>query len=190
MAHSAGLVLVIALTTAACQQQSVSDTTPQPTQAELIARGQYLVTIGVCNDCHTPFKMGPNGPEPDMTRMLSGHPETNQLPPPPSLPPGWGYTGSADNTAWAGPWGISYTANLTPDQNTGIGIWDEAMFIKTIRNGRHMGEGRPLLPPMPWPWYAKMTDDDLRAIFAYLKSIPPISNRVPDPVIHEPPAAP
>ena len=83
-------------------------------------------------------------------------------------------------TAFSGPWGISYTANLTPDENTGIGIWDEDMFVKTIRNGRHMGEGRPLQPPMPWPWFAKMTDDDLKSVFAYLRTIPPIQNRVPD----------
>ena len=76
----------------------------------------------------------------------------------------------------------SYAANLTPDENTGIGIWDEQMFIGTIRNGRHMANGRPLLPPMPWHWYKEMTDEDLQAIYAYLRSIPPVSNRVPEPV--------
>jgi hypothetical protein len=90
--------------------------------------------------------------------------------------------GSATNTAWAGPWGVSYTANLTPDRNTGIGIWTEDMFIKSMRNGKHMGTSRTILPPMPWPWYAKMRDEELKAIFAYLKSIPPIQNHVPDPL--------
>jgi hypothetical protein len=154
-------------------------------QQEMIARGEYLVTVMGCNDCHTPWKMGPDGPEPDMTRMLSGHPEGMTLPPPPSFTPEWPAVGSATFTAWAGPWGITYAANLTPEENTGIGIWNEAMFIKTIRDGRHMGDGRPIQPPMPWLWYSKLTDEDLKAMFAYLKSIPSIMNRVPD---YEPPA--
>lgn len=177
-----GMTSWLVLAAAGCQTQAPMETavTP-PTHEEMVARGKYLVTIGSCNDCHTPFKMGPNGPEPDMTRMLSGHPEGSKLPPPPSkLPEGWGMVGSADNTAWAGPWGITYTANLTPDENTGLGIWDEAMFIKAMRTGRHMGEGRPIQPPMPWPWVSKMTDKDLKAVFAYLQSIPPIVNHVPD----------
>ncbi len=155
--------------------------------ARRIERGRYLVTIMFCNDCHTPFKMGPNGPEPDMSRMLSGHPEGMKLPPAPTTSGPWMMVGSATDTAWAGPWGISYTANLTPDQNTGIGIWTEDMFIKAMRTGKHMGTSRPIMPPMPWQWIGKATDEDLKAIFAYLKSIPPIVNHVPD---YEPPSAP
>ena len=184
-----GALAALVILMIGCQQQTaqpVAQTPAAPTHEEMVKRGQYLVTVSVCNDCHTPFKMGPNGPEPDMSRMLSGHPENMKLSAPPKLSADWNFVGSATNTAWAGPWGISYTANLTPDQNTGIGIWDEAMFIKAMRTGRHMGDGRPILPPMPWPWVAKMTDDDLKAVFAYLKSIPPISNHVPDAV--EPPA--
>src|SRR5438552_17961039 len=149
---------------------------------DLVGGGRYLVTVMACNDCHTPFKMGKNGPEPDMTRMLSGHPENMKLPPPPKLEGGWMMAGSATNTAWAGPWGISYTANLTPDQNTGIGIWTEDMFIKSMRKRKHMGTSRTILPPMPCDWYGKISDEELKAIFAYLKSIPPIQNHVPDPV--------
>jgi hypothetical protein len=147
-------------------------------------RGAYLVTIIGCNDCHTPFKMGAAGPEPDMTRMLSGHPESLKTPSFPKLPPdgSWGFAGGPTNTAWAGPWGISFTANLTPDQNTGLGIWTEEMFVNALRQGKHMGTSRPILPPMPWPFYAKMTDDDLKAIFAYLRTIPAITNHVPDPI--------
>jgi hypothetical protein len=156
-----------------------------PGSPDLVGGGRYLVTVMGCNDCHTPFKMGKNGPEPDMTRMLSGHPEGMKMPSPPKLEMPWGMAGSATNTAWAGPWGISYTSNLTPDQNTGIGIWTEDMFIRAMRSGKHMGTSRTILPPMPWPWYGKMRDEDLKAMFAYLKSIPPIHNRVPDP---EPPA--
>jgi len=160
-----------------------------PASADLVGGGRYLVTILGCNDCHTPYKMGKNGPEPDMTRMLSGHPENLKMPPPPKLEMPWGMVGSATNTAWAGPWGISYTSNLTPDQNTGIGIWTEDMFIRAMRTGKHMGTSRTVLPPMPWPWYGKMRDEELKAIFAYLKSIPPIHNRVPDPTPPTGPAA-
>ncbi len=154
---------------------------PAAPSADLVGGGRYLVTVMGCNDCHTPYKMGKTGPEPDMTRMLSGHPEGMKLPPPPKLDPPWGMAGTLTNTAWAGPWGISYTSNLTPDQNTGIGIWTEDMFIKSMRTGKHMGTSRTILPPMPWPWYGKMRDEELKSIFAYLKSIPPIHNRVPDP---------
>jgi mono/diheme cytochrome c family protein len=154
-----------------------------------VARGAYLVTVGGCNDCHTPWKMGANGPEPDMTRMLSGHPETYVITAPAETPNGeWQHAAimGPTSTAFSGPWGVSFTANLTPDRNTGLGIWTEDMFIKTIRTGRHWGVSRPILPPMPWFNYRHMTDEDLKAVFAYLRSIPPVVNHVPDPI---PPAS-
>lgn len=148
-----------------------------------VERGKYLVTIAACNDCHTPLKLGPNGPEPDMTRMLSGHPESLVMPTAPTLPEGpWTASFAATNTAWSGPWGVSFTANLTPDQETGLGRWTLRNFKDTIRSGRHLGRGRPILPPMPIPMYKQMTDADLEAVFAYLQSIPAISNRVPQPL--------
>jgi hypothetical protein len=147
------------------------------------ARGKYLVTAMGCNDCHTPWVMGANGPEPDMSRMLSGHPSSMTLPPPPAPNGPWIASFTGTNTGWAGPWGISYTRNLTPDAETGLGAWTEQQFVETIRNGRTQGRGRQLLPPMPWPMYRNLNDADLKAIFAYLKTIPAISNKVPDPVI-------
>jgi hypothetical protein len=87
-----------------------------------------------------------------------------------------------DMTAWSGPWGTSFAANLTSDQNTGLGIWTEEMFLNAIRQGRHMGVSRPILPPMPWQVFRNLTDEDLKAIFAYLRTVPPVHNRVPDPV--------
>lgn len=150
--------------------------------AEAIARGKYLVQFGSCNDCHTPFTLGPQGPEPDMTRQLSGHPSALVLPPPPALSGPWVWAGAGTNTAFAGPWGISYTANLTPDEATGLGSWTEEQFVMALRTGRHEGKGRPILPPMPWKFVGSLTDDDLKAVFAYLRSIPAISNRVPAPV--------
>lgn len=148
-----------------------------------VERGRYLVTIGGCHDCHTPLAMGPDGPVPDMTRALSGHPAQLELPSPPALPAGpWRVTVAATNTAWAGPWGVSFTANLTPDLGTGLGAWTEQNFIDTMRTGRHLGVGRPLLPPTPGATYANMTDEDLGAIYAYLRTIPAIANAVPPPV--------
>ena len=149
--------------------------------AEKVARGKYIVTTSGCNDCHTPWVVGEKGPEPDMKRMLSGHPEGDRLPPPPKAAGPWIMTAAATNTAWSGPWGISYTANLTPDPETGLGKWTEKNFVDTIRTGRHMGRGRAILPPMPIPMYKQFTDADLSAIFAYLQSIPAVKNHVPEP---------
>jgi mono/diheme cytochrome c family protein len=151
-------------------------------QQARVERGRYLVTSIGCGDCHTPKKMTPNGPEPDTTKLLSGHPEGAKLPPPPEPKGPWIASISGDMTAWAGPWGVSYTANLTPDRNTGLGIWTEQMFIDAIRKGKHMGISRPILPPMPWQDFRTLTDEDLKAIYAYLRSIPPVSNHVPDPL--------
>ena len=124
-----------------------------------------------------------------MSRALTGHPESEKLPPPPKAAGPWVWGGSATSTAFWGPWGISYAMNLTPDENTGIGIWTEDMFMRAIREGKHMGTSRPILPPMPWHVYRNYSDDDLKAIFAYLKSLPPTKNRIPDAVINEPPPA-
>lgn len=162
----------------------------QPDKAAQIERGKYLVTIAGCNDCHTPLKMGPKGPEPDMSRMLSGHPADMQLPPPPKMPDNpWGVAITMTLTSFSGPWGISYAANLTPDDETGLGRWNEANFIGALREGKHAGAGRPILPPMPWMWIGQATDEDLKAMFAYLQSIPAIKNAVPAAVIAPPPPA-
>jgi mono/diheme cytochrome c family protein len=159
-----------------------------PADAGRIARGEYLVTIGGCNDCHTPWKVGERGPEPDLSRMLSGHPAALQMPAAPALPPGpWVASVAGTMTAWSGPWGVSFTANLTPDKETGLGDWTFERFVQTLRTGRHQGKGRPILPPMPYFNYAKATDEDLAAIFAYLQSIPAVHNRVPQPI--DPPEA-
>lgn len=171
-------IVALAVTASAAM---ASDNPKSRTNA--VARGKYLVTVTGCNDCHTPLKMGANGPEPDMSRMLSGHPRDMPLPPAPTLPEGpWLVTVAATNTAWSGPWGVSYTANLTPDRETGLGKWTQRTFTETIRTGRHMGRGRAILPPMPTPMYKHLTDTDLQAIFSYLQSIPAVVNRVPEPL--------
>jgi mono/diheme cytochrome c family protein len=187
------LMMLVLLTVAfACQSQSERQHAAArqamkdmqiSTPAE---RGKYLVTIAGCSECHTPFKMGEHGPEPDMTRYLSGHPQDMKLPPAPTLPPGpWIMVGAATNTAFHGPWGTTFAANLTPDLQTGLGVWTEDMFIKAMRTGRHMSGGRMIQPPMPWQGIGQMTDSDLKAVYAYLRTVPKISNMVPD---YEPPA--
>lgn len=153
------------------------------TDAERVARGKYLVNFGSCNDCHTPWKLGPNGPEPDTTRLLSGHPADLVISAAPQSPAGpWAFVAAATMTAWSGPWGVSFTANLTPDKETGLGDWTEEMFVKAMRTGRHQGKGRPILPPMPYFSVRELNDEDLSAVFAYLRSLPPVHNRVPAPI--------
>jgi hypothetical protein len=181
-------IIALALVLTGGTAASTKETPKDASKNAKVARGAYLVKGVGCNDCHTPLKLGPNGPEPDMTRMLSGHPEAMAMPPAPKLPPGpWMATAAATMTAWSGPWGTSFTANLTPDRETGLGTWTAKTFVETIRNGRHMGRGRQLLPPMPFPAFANFSDEDLEAMFAYLQSIPAIKNRVPQPL--PPPAA-
>jgi hypothetical protein len=148
----------------------------------LVARGAKLVSIGGCNDCHTPMKLDPalGIPVPQMDRMLSGHPEGAPDPATPIQGSDSAVVGPTF-TSFRLPFGVSYAANLTPDLETGIGSWTEEMFVRAMRTGKHFGgAGRPILPPMPWPTLAAQTDDDLKAIFAYLRSIPPIRNGVPE----------
>jgi len=172
---SVGLIWCVGLMLTACRS-------PAKRPPAVVERGRYLVTIAGCSDCHTPLKPGPRGPEPDLSRFLSGQPEAVKLPPPPRLGDTPWSAVTAGMTAWAGPWGISYAANLTPDPDTGLGIWTEAMFINAMRTGKHYGVARDILPPMPWQGIAQMSDNDLKAIYAYLRTIPPVKNRVPDPV--------
>ena len=171
------------LIVAACATPSAAPESKEQMAARQIERGKYMVGIMGCGDCHTPMKLGPNGPEPDLARQFTGHPESLPMPAPPSLGDSpWNSLSNATNTAFAGPWGISYARNITPDEATGIGTWTEEMFVKALKTGKSYGGGRPILPPMPWPAYAKATDDDIKAVFAYLKTVPAIANRAPDSV--------
>ncbi|MGE0462974.1 MAG: cytochrome c [Vicinamibacterales bacterium] len=175
------IALAAALVPAAARVTASSE--PAPAYTPNVEHGAYMVKTKGCHDCHTPWVMGPKGPAPDMTRALTGHPADLKMPAPPELPPGpWLWVGAATNTAFAGPWGVSFTANLTPDKETGLGDWTEEMFIKTMRTGLHQGKGRPVLPPMPWSVYGQLTDNDLKDLFAYLQSLKPVHNRVPAPI--------
>lgn len=179
---AATLAVLTTISLQGCATQSDAKNSEQ----SAIQRGDYLVRIGGCNDCHTPWKMGDHGPEPDMTRMLSGHPSSFVVTAAKLEPGPWIAASSATNTSFSGPWGVSFAANLTPDPATGL-VMDESMFKQALRTGKHMGGGRPILPPMPWVGYGQMTDDDLHAVYSYLRSIPPIANEVPQPL---PPAEP
>ncbi len=174
----ASLVLLLAFTFIL---SSCSKTPPAMSKVE---RGRYLVMVGGCADCHSPKVFTPAGPVPDTTRFLAGHPAGSPMPELPKNavgPTAWGALTTNDMTAWAGPWGVSYAYNLTPDPKTGIGNWTEDMFIKTLRSGKFMGMSRDILPPMPWQTIGQMSDDDLKAMFAYLMSLPPIENQIAPP---------
>jgi hypothetical protein len=184
---ASALLVTAVLSTSSLRAATGGGAGPDGTDAKpaQIARGKYLVDIMGCHDCHTPMKLGPNGPEWDMSRALSGHPEELVMPPAPAQQMPWMASAAATMTAWSGPWGTSFTRNLTPDRETGLGDWTVEEFIATMKTGRERGKGRPVLPPMPIQSLANLTDSDIRALFAYLQSLPPIKNRTPQPI--EPP---
>jgi len=182
LTFAAAATLTLALNLGACARHPApaADAT-----ADRVARGRQLVSIGGCNDCHTPMKFDAElgMPVPDMTRMLSGHPEG--APDPASALGGHDIAVIGPTfTSFRLPFGVVYPANLTPDQDTGLGGWTEDMFLRAMRTGRHMGgNGRPILPPMPWMTLAQQSDADLKAIFAYLQSLPAMRNDVPAPKV-------
>jgi len=151
---------------------------------DLIARGKYLVQISGCHDCHTPKVFTDKGPILDESRLLSGHPSDSPLPElsRKMIEPGGWILMNSHLTAAAGPWGVSYAVNLTPDLETGIGRWTVEAFIQSMRTGLHWGVGPAILPPMPWQNLGEMTEEDLRAVFAYCLSVKPIHNEVPAPI--------
>lgn len=189
------LVCLVALTTILlvfCNQPAAKEPLVAASNTEtispdsLVKRGLYLVHMMGCNDCHSPKIMTPQGPVPDPERLLSGHPA--------DVPVAKFDANTAKSwilfngmlTNYVGPWGISFSANITSD-STGIGTWTEKQFFKAIREGKYLGldNTRPLLPPMPWTEYRNASDDDLRAIFAYLKSTKPVKNVVPTAMMNK-----
>ncbi len=179
-----GLFLVCAAVMLSGCKNNAKQTTPEivkPTGEELVKRGEYLVTTMGCNDCHSPKKMGPQGPELIEDLLLSGYPADRPLlkVEMAAIKSGWVLL-VPDLTAAAGPWGISFSGNITSDQ-TGIGNWTEDNFKRALKEGKYKGlEGsRTLLPPMPWQNFLHISDDDVSAIFAYLMSTKPVKNVVP-----------
>src|SRR5688572_10423469 len=133
-----------------------SDTTDQETTSAMtlqdsVKRGEYLSLIMGCNDCHTPKMMTDHGPEPNPALLLSGHPASEKLAAyDKNTATSWMLFNNG-LTAYVGPWGTSFAANLTPDA-TGLGNWTMENFDKAIRHGKFKGldGGRMILPPMPW----------------------------------------
>ena len=194
------MLIAVALISTQCTDEKKEDTSTsevKPAVAQFggfdsqVKWGERLVTICGCNDCHTPKKMGPNGPENDMSLMLSGHP--SQMPAADFDAKEAGKKGlivTSTFTAWTGPWGTTYAANLTSD-STGIGGWKEEQFLKALHEKKWMGldNTRPLMPPMSMMPATEMNDDELKAIFAYLKTTPPIKNVIPEATLAPPPPA-
>jgi len=178
-------LVILSVTTViiACTGSSAGNGTKTLNAEERVKRGEYLVNSIGCDDCHSPKVMGPNEPEIIESLRFSGYPadraiqkaDTN------TVKNGWMLLGG-DLTSAVGPWGMSFAANISSDE-TGIGNWSEEQFIKALREGKYKGldGSRPLLPPMPWFVYKNMTDEDLKSIFAYLKSTKPVQNTVPAP---------
>jgi len=175
-------VLAAMIYTTACTTSAKEEANPIEvlSVADQIKKGEHLVAVLGCNDCHSPKVMTQMGPAPDPERLMSGHREDEQLA---------NYDKeilksyvlfNMNSTAVTGPWGTSFAANLTPDA-TGIGSWSEEQFLRAMKEGKWKGleNSRTLLPPMPWQSYGQMEDDDLKAIFAYLKSLKPVRNSVP-----------
>lgn len=148
-------------------------------QSDMVQRGKYLVdAVSACGHCHTPRA----GAEYNMGMYLAGHPANAPY-------PGYNFSmiqqgifilTSPQLSAFSGPFGTSFASNLTPDNETGLGEWTEEMFIGAMRTGHHQGvaSNRKILPPMPTKHYAQMNDTDLKAIWAYLRTIKPVKNEV------------
>ncbi|MCZ6678342.1 MAG: c-type cytochrome [Candidatus Poribacteria bacterium] len=153
-------------------------------QSDLVKRGKYLVdAVSACGQCHTPRK----GAEFDMSMYLAGHP-TNAVYPKydfSMMRQGIFMLTAPTLTAFSGPYGTSFAANLTPHKGTGLGEWTEKMFIDAMRTGYHQGNktNRKILPPMPIKnAYENMRDADLKAMWAYLQTIKPVKNEVSVPL--------
>jgi cytochrome c553 len=178
------LLLMHFATSCGTPAQPIAETRETPPElAKVIERGEYLVTTMLCHDCHSPKIMTEHGPIPDPDRLLSGHPANEKNPPlDPTANPGWIYF-SPGLTSAVGPWGTSFSGNLTSDA-TGIGNWSEEQFKRAITKGLYKGlEGsRPLLPPMPWEMFKNLNDEDIHAIYTYLQSTKPVENVVPAPI--------
>ena len=149
----------------------------------MIERGRYLVTSIGCDDCHSPKIMTDHGPAPDPATRFAGHIEGDLKDKVSKDATGNWLLFNGSLTAAVGPWGISYSSNISSD-DSGIGLWTDEQFIRSMREGQYKGvEGtRKLLPPMPWQNFANLTDDDLKAMLKYLKSSKPVRNVPPDPV--------
>ena len=148
-----GCLALTLVSVASCNTPAPKQTDEaKPATMTPLQRGEYIATVGGCNDCHTP---GTLYGAPDFKRQLAG-----------------------SELGWRGPWGVSYPSNLTPDLETGLGAWTNVEIERALRSGVKK-DGSPILPPMPWPNTARLTPDDMSSLIAYLKSLPPVVHKVP-----------
>lgn len=184
------LLLISALVSTAlgagCGKRAAKQESPAYSAAQ-IERGAELVGEWKCNYCHTPEVRGNGRPVPDPERLLSGHPSDQGVPDMHDMIMGSAeYMEFLDNleaSVWASDDKLVFAANITPDNETGIGTWSEEAFIQTMRSGTHMGIGRRILYPMPWQELSELDDADLIAIYAYLRTVKPVHNSVPPPIV-------
>ncbi len=155
----ASSVVILVAAAVGCAKEPVT-MKAEMTAEQKIARGRQISYTSACHDCHTP---GGIYGVPDTTRMLSG-----------------------SEMGWEGPWGVSFPRNLSPDMETGIGSWTEEQIVTAVRTGIRPDK-TPLMPPMPWPMYSHMSDEDAYALAAFLKSIPAVNHKSPN---HIAPGAP
>jgi cytochrome c len=184
--YIAVIMITVAVFSLGCRKQS-AELASEPA-GDQVEAGMALVEEWKCSYCHTPEIEGPEGraiPDPD--RLLSGHPSDEEIPELPDMimtsPEYMEFLDNLDTTVWATDNRIVFTANLTPDDETGIGTWTEEMFIATIRSGQHAGVGKRIKYPMPWQELAELDDAELAAIYAYLRSVKPVSNKVPESIV-------
>lgn len=177
------VAIIISCNSSDAKEKAIPDATGFIATPENVKHGEYLVTVMGCDDCHSPKTFGPRGPQLDIERRFSGRPAAAPMPKVDTATlKSWALM-AHDLTAAVGPWGASFAANITSDA-TGIGNWSFEQFKTALRKGKYKGmeNGRDLLPPMPWMQYKNLTDEDLRDVFAFLKSTKPVENVVPAPI--------
>jgi len=176
------LVSVIAI---GCNQKPAEEIAYSPERIEI---GQAVVEGWNCTFCHTPQIQGPDGKFiADPKRFMSGHPSDEEIPTIPDMvitSPEWmEFLDNLGSTVWATDNVLVFSANLTPDDETGIGTWSETEFVETVRQGRHKGIERRIKYPMPWRELSELSDEELLSVYEYLMTLQPVNNKVPTSIV-------
>ncbi len=178
-------LVVFSLITVGCSNKPAQEIAYSQERMEI---GQAIVEGWNCSFCHSPQIKGPDGKAmPDPKRYMSGHPADEPIPTVPDMvltSPEWmEFLDNLDSTVWATDNLVVFSANLTPDDETGIGTWTEAEFVETIRQGRHRGIERRLKYPMPWRELGELSDEELLSVYEYLMTLEPVKNKVPPSIV-------
>ena len=155
MVYGLGVAILLSTASAVFVLTLVGNWRAEAASREQVERGKYLVNLALCTDCHTPgYFFG----KPDMARFLGGSEVGFHIP----------------------DLGVFHGPNLTPDNETGLGRWSTEQIVTAFTTGTRP-DGRILASIMPWHAFSQLTRQDAQAIAAFLKSLPPVSNKVPDP---------